>query len=112
MPGFNGTGPQSAGPMTGWGRGCCMAYLNQARELEQRPGKGGCCRRNCYAPAGLPRQARWAPDRTITGAGYAPPSSSEVALEGLMEKLGTFEKFLGEIIRRLEELEKEENELA
>ncbi len=23
MPGFNGTGPRGAGPMTGGGRGCC-----------------------------------------------------------------------------------------
>jgi hypothetical protein len=23
MPGFNGTGPAGAGPMTGWGRGYC-----------------------------------------------------------------------------------------
>ncbi|HNQ29795.1 MAG TPA: DUF5320 domain-containing protein [Methanolinea sp.] len=26
MPGFDGTGPSGRGPMTGWGRGRCMAY--------------------------------------------------------------------------------------
>jgi hypothetical protein len=31
MPGFDGTGPLSLGPMTGWGRGYCVTSLGPHR---------------------------------------------------------------------------------
>jgi hypothetical protein len=108
MPGFNGTGPQSAGSMTGWGRGYCMAYLNQDSRPERRPGMGGRGWRNCLHVSGLPRQARWAPGRTLTGAVYASPLNSESGLDDLREQVGYLEKALEEIKRRIQELEKQE----
>lgn len=32
MPGFNGRGPLNQGPMTGWGRGYCIADVSPDRE--------------------------------------------------------------------------------
>lgn len=108
MPGFNGAGPQSAGPMTGRGRGYCMAYLNQDSQPEGRPGMAGRGWRNCYIATGLPRWARWAPGKTLTGAVCASPLSSEAGLDDLREQVGYLQKTLEEIKRRIQELEMKE----
>lgn len=52
MPGFNGTGPNGAGPMTGRGMGSC-AGRGMGRGLGHGAGKGA-GRRGCgYASAGF-----------------------------------------------------------
>jgi hypothetical protein len=69
MPAYNGMGPQGAGPMTGWGRGYCMTFLNRGAGFVPGYGRGSRCsagfgrpggrgRRNCFYATGLPRWAR------------------------------------------------------
>ena len=40
MPGFDGTGPMGAGPMTGWGRGVCGPNQG-AGYVAPSPARGG-----------------------------------------------------------------------
>lgn len=57
MPGFNGTGPQGMGPMTGYGRGYCMINIAPRTVFNPvfyRGGRRG--RRNRYCAAGMPRK--------------------------------------------------------
>lgn len=37
MPGFDGTGPRGAGPLTGAGRGYCIGQLVQADTINNQP---------------------------------------------------------------------------
>ncbi|MDD4909655.1 MAG: DUF5320 domain-containing protein [Candidatus Omnitrophica bacterium] len=57
MPGFDGTGPQGAGPMTGGGRGYCAFPLSGNRPMyagQRFFGRGGVRgRRNRYYATGL-----------------------------------------------------------
>ncbi len=107
MPGFNGTGPQGAGPMTGRGCGYCMSYV--APNANVRPGfyrrGSGRVWRNWYHTTGLPRWARWATGATMTGAVYAPPLSGEQELSFLKEQAGYLENALEQANRRIKEFE-------
>jgi len=108
MPGFNGMGPQAAGPMTGWGRGYCIGYLHQDSETDRRTGMGrrrGW--RNCYYATGLPRWARWTQGRTLAGAVYAPTEKGDVSLDDLKEQVGYLEKALEQAKKQIQELEKQ-----
>jgi len=109
MPGFSGTGPQNAGPMTGRGLGYCMAYLEQSSLLKRRPGMGGRGWRHCYNATGLPRWSRWESGKTITGGVYASPFSSKASLDELREQVSYLEKALDEAKKRIQELETRDN---
>ena len=52
MPGFDGTGPQGRGPMTGGGRGFCVL------KLPDRPGE---------TPLGTAGQAGWPVGQVVAG---------------------------------------------
>lgn len=105
MPGFNGMGPQNTGPMTGQGRGYCIAYLNQDSAPVQSPGVGRRGWRNCYYATGLKRWARWAPGRTLSGAVHASPLNSEGGMNDLKEQVSDLGNALEELKRRIQELE-------
>lgn len=110
MPGFNGTGPLGAGPMTGRGRGYCMSYI--VPDTGFTPGfcrgGGGRGRRYWYNATGLPRWARWAPGAAPAGAVYAPPLSGDRELNYLKEQAGYLENALEQAKRRIKELESKE----
>jgi hypothetical protein len=56
MPGFNGTGPQGMGPMTGYGRGYCMVNLARRTVFNPvfyRAGRHG--RQNRHCAGRMPR---------------------------------------------------------
>ena len=36
MPGFNGTGPRGAGPMSGHGKGYCIIYVDSDSRFKQK----------------------------------------------------------------------------
>lgn len=110
MPGFNGMGPQGEGAMTGWGRGFCMRYVAPGAGFVQRFGRGGGRGwRNCFNITGLPGWARWAPGRGPAGAAFdfSPPSGGQ-GLEFLKEQALFLEKSLGQVKKKIEELEKKE----
>lgn len=50
MPAYNGMGPQGAGPMTGWGRGYCMTYINRGAGFVPGYGRGSWCRADFGRP--------------------------------------------------------------
>lgn len=107
MPGFNGTGPQSAGPMTGRGRGYCMSYVTPGANCLDSYRKGGVGRgwRNRDHATGLPRCTRRATGAAATVAVYAPPLSGEQELPFLKEQAGHLENALEQANRRIKELE-------
>ena len=93
MPGFDGTGPMGMGPMTGGGRGYCVAPVSEirTRPFGRRFFGRGCGRgwRNQLDATGLPRWAR--------GANEA---------EVLKEEAGFLKEELKAIEDRIEMLEK------
>lgn len=108
MPGFDGTGPVGAGPMTGYGRGYCLGYANTGVDFFPRFGRGGGRgRRYCYYATGLPRWARWN-RRTVQGAVYAPPAGKEAELDLLKEQVANLENALERAKKRIQELEQKE----
>ncbi len=107
MPGFNGTGPQGSGPMTGRGRGYCMSYV--APSAKACPGfsrrdTGRGWRNWCHA-AGQTRRQRRAPGAAVNGAVFAPPLSGEQELSFIKEQAGYLENALEQAKRRIKELE-------
>lgn len=107
MPGFDGTGPLAAGPMTGWGRGYCIGYLQPDCEIAQSTGTGSRRdRRNCYYATGLPRWSRWIPRRALSGAVYSRTLTKEDSLDNLREQLSHLEKALEQAKKQIQELEK------
>ena len=68
MPGFNGTGPQGMGPMTGGGRGFCTPGAGTAYgvgdNMNRGAGRGG-------APWGGGRGRAWGGGRGRSGQGFA-----------------------------------------
>lgn len=109
MPGFNGTGPLGAGPMTGQGRGYCMSYIGPNARYDQRFClSGGRGRRHWYHAARLPRWAGWSPGPAQAAAVYAPPLSGEQELCFLKGQAEYLENTLEQIKNRIKELEKKD----
>ncbi len=117
MPGFDGTGPMGAGPMTGGGRGMCnpgeRPYAFGGRGFRQGFGAGfgpgfgrgrgygrGYGRRWAYPPAGEPYGAAYE-------ASYANPyvMKPEDEINVLRNEAGYIKEELDAIHKRIEELE-------
>jgi hypothetical protein len=96
MPGFDGTGPGGMGPMTGGGRGFCSPWGIGAGRGRQS----------------FPRWPRYG--RPYYGAGpyplgvgaYTPAMTAEEELEGLRAESQQIARHLGDIQRRIADLEK------
>ena len=123
MPFGNGTGPAGLGPMTGRAAGYCAGY-NVPGYMNSIPGRGyigrglgggGWGRRNWFYATGLTGWQR-------TALGYpAPraypyaitgqyPLAGEQELELLKSQASYYENTLGNIRKRIEELEKQSRE--
>lgn len=95
MPGFDGTGPGSIGPMTGGGRGYCLSYVDTGADFAPGLGRGGGRgRRNCFYATGLSRWTRARQSRSPVEAVYAPPVSGERELDMLREQVMNLESAL------------------
>lgn len=91
MPGFNGTGPASMGPMTGKGRGYCITEIDRVTYRGAGWNRGaGRGWRNCQYAAEGPSRGRQAPLYA-----FAPESGIS---EGGQEEL----KMLRERVKNLE----------
>ncbi|OPZ74082.1 MAG: hypothetical protein BWY80_00720 [Firmicutes bacterium ADurb.Bin456] len=120
MPAYNGMGPQGAGPMSGWGRGYCMTYLDQGAAFTPGYGRGvwrgaGFCRpggrgwRNCFHATGLPRWSRWLPGAVpFDPATSVPGAGTGFELAELKEQVAQLENALDYARKRIAELEKKE----
>ncbi len=125
MPFGDGTGPAGLGPMTGRAAGYCAGYPVPGY-MNPIPGRGffgkgfgggGWGRRNWYyatgltgwqrAPLGYPAWGAYP-----YGAQVPPAITKEQELEALKNQAGYFEKTLGEIQKRIEELETQSEEPA
>jgi hypothetical protein len=125
MPRGDRTGPAGMGPMTGRAAGFCAGYpvpgyMNPAGGRGFWGRGGGRGRRNWFYATGLPGWARagygW-PARGAAGypdAPYpeplAPTMTSEQELAGLKQQAEYFSNALDEINRRIEEMQKAEQE--
>ena len=126
MPRGDGTGPAGMGPMTGRAAGFCAGhsapgYANPAGGCGYggRGRGGGRGRRNWYYATSLPGWARashgypaWGgPARThVPHSGpVVPAMMPEQELEGLKRQAEYFEGALGEIKKRIDQLESEDN---
>lgn len=116
MPGFDGTGPRGMGPMTGGGRGFCVAPVAGIRT---RPfgrrffGRGGGRgRRNMYYATGLPGWARAGYDYPAFGMGYTPDLSEKEETQILKEESELLKEELEAIQERLAALEKAQGSKA
>ena len=125
MPGGDRTGPAGLGPMTGRAAGFCAGYSvpgymnpGSARGYGGwgRGRGGGRGRRNWFYATGLPGWQRAAigypaygaaPYAAPYGAAFAPAMSKEQELEALKGQAEYFEGALGDIKKRLEELQKQ-----
>ena len=131
MPRGDGTGPAGMGPMTGRAAGFCAGYpvpgymnlvggrgyWGQGRGSWGRGGGRGW--RNRYYATGLPGWARASYGHPLRGGAanpYAPyPESAvpsmpaEQQLEGLKQQAEYFKGALGEIKKRIDQLEAEDN---
>lgn len=119
MPAYNGMGPQGAGPMSGWGRGYCITYLDRGAEFVPGYGRsvrrgagfcrpGGRGRRNCFNATGLPRWSRWLTGTVPAGPVYAPQAGTGFELAELKEQVAHLENALDYARKRIAELEKKE----
>jgi len=111
MPGFDGTGPWGAGPMTGWGRGFCNPSAPGAYGLGYRGwyGRGLGYGRGWFGRArGYGRGWGW---RAYGAGPYGPyygMSPSEEA-EMLKAEAEDMKRALEEISKRIEELERQQD---
>ena len=79
MPGFDGTGPASMGPMTGGGRGFCSpSRASYGPALTQGMGYGRGFGRGYGRGCGLRRGAGFGRDRSFGWRGYSPPAGGWV----------------------------------
>jgi len=130
MPGGDRTGPAGMGPMTGRAAGYCAGYpvpgyMNPAygRGYGFGIGRGGRGRRNWFYATGLPGWQRaaygypaWggyvqgAPPYGYTQTPYGAPGmpSKEQEIEMLKSQAENLQNALGQINKRIEELEAEE----
>lgn len=107
MPGFNGTGPMGAGPMTGSARGFCSpAYAGQGNAAVGAPGfgRGMAFRRGA-------RGAGYGPGRGGFGMGVARPravygASPSDETAALKQQAQAMQNSLDAIAARIAELEK------
>ncbi len=112
MPGFDGSGPRGAGPMTGAMRGACTGFGGRGAvngfSNEGFPGRGGGGGRgwkNRFFSNGIGRQRR------SPGFGFGPDAASaldvesETGLDTLKAMAGYFEKILDGIRRRIQKLD-------
>jgi len=123
MPGFDGTGPLGFGPMTGWGRGYCVAYLGpHPNRLGLRGSpwyyggrfQGGLGRgrgrgwRHWYYATGLPGWARaqYSYPPFSPAWGNVPPPSPQEEVEMLKEQSEILKQQLEQIDKRIGELQK------
>ena len=121
MPFGDGTGPAGLGPMTGRAAGYCAGY-SVPGYMNPIPGRGywgfglrggGWRRRNWFNATGLSGWQRASIGYPAWG-GYPygtlpfPTITKEQELETLKNQAGYFEDTLGEIRKRIEELETEE----
>ena len=112
MPGFDGTGPAGMGPITGGGRGFCVAPASGVRPrpfgrfLLGRGGGRGRGRRNMYYATGLPGWARAGYGYPASDMGYAQDLSEKDEAQMLKEEAGLLKEELGAIQERLAALEK------
>lgn len=115
MPGFDGTGPQGMGPGTGGGRGFCSpgtsayapGYINPTI---RGAGRGGIPWGGGRGRAFGGGRGRWS-CRTIPFAVqqfYAAPNAAQ-PIEFLKNQASLLEGELAAIQKRIEELEKKEN---
>ena len=124
MPRGDGTGPAGAGPMTGRAAGFCADYpmpgftnYGGGRGYWGRGRGGGRGWRNWYHATGLPGWARagnpaWGDtaDTYAPAAGpFAPAMTAEQELDDLKKQAEYFQDALGQINKRIEQLEAENN---
>jgi Family of unknown function (DUF5320) len=106
MPGFNGTGPLSAGPMTGHGQGYCMSHISPDPGFKQVSCSGGGRGwRHWYHVTGLPRWARCASSTVPAAPVYAPPLYGGQELSFLKGQVEYLENALEHTKNRIKELE-------
>ena len=125
MPFGDGTGPAGLGPMTGRAAGYCAGYPVPGY-MNPIPGRGyfgrgfgggGWGRRNLFYATGLTGWQRASLGYPALGgypygAPMPPTITKEQELEALRNQAGYFEKTLGEIQKRIEELEAQPKEPA
>jgi len=116
MPGFNGSGPMGAGPMTGWGRGLCgrpagagnlpatgRGYgFGYGRGMGFRRGAGRGLGRG-YGPAA-------GGYGTLPETGYGYPASKADQIEMLRSNAEAMQNSLEAIQQKIAELEKQGSE--
>jgi uncharacterized protein (DUF2126 family) len=118
MPYGDRTGPRGMGPVTGRGFGFCTGYSQPGRYTTPGGwyhrgggswygGGGGWGHRNWYRATGLTgwQRAAWFAGRPDFEAGAVPVSSEDEAVF-LRREAEDLERALGEVKRRLEEMEK------
>ncbi len=115
MPGFDGTGPQGAGPMTGGARGYCNpATAGYAPRYGMRPGYGRGLGRGRGFGAGYgqgygrgfgPRGYGAGPVMAPSPAYASPPMDSAQELGMLKSEADGLKRALDDIRRRIKELE-------
>ena len=121
MPRGDGTGPAGMGPMTGRAAGFCAGYMNPVggRGYWGWGRGGGRGRRNWYYATSLPGWARASYGYPAWGESarpyppypgpVAPTMMPEQELEGLRRQAEHFEGALGEIKKRIDQLEAQES---
>ena len=126
MPRGDGTGPSGMGPMTGRAAGYCAGYpvpgfvnpaIGRGYRGAGRGRGGGWGRRNWFYATGLPGWARagygypaWGgvAEPNVAQAGpFAPAVMAEQELGGLKQQAEYFQNALGEINKRIKQLEGE-----
>ena len=119
MPGFNGSGPMGAGPMTGWGRGLCgqpagagnlPAYGGRGYGYGYGRGMGfgrgfGRGRGRGLGPATGGYSYGYPPE-----TGYGSPASKTDEIEMLRSNAEAMKNSLEAIQQKIAELEKEGSE--
>ena len=114
MPGGDGTGPAGQGAMTGRGAGYCAGF-SMPGSVNVIPGRGGGMGRGWRRGRGMGQGHGWrhgyypmgslgAPPAYGVAPGY-PPVPAEQEMQALKARAGHFEGTLGEIRKRIAELE-------
>jgi len=111
MPGFDGTGPAGGGPITGGGRGYCIAgapygsgrpYSGRGFGFGYGSGRGY---RHRYWESGMPLWARRRGDWQVTGSYRQPIYPPEEEVSMLKTEAKILKDDMNAIERRIKELE-------